>query len=454
MKDATLLSGKRWWPPAVGAAVLAVALIVALFPLSGRTPATTEPGQPASIPSRLASYSYLTGDVASSPPGRAVALFQHGFGVEFMDFPQAVVMGADGDVYRRVGAAEARGGSETQGDPGPMRLSPDGTLVAVGDYNASPPDLALLDLNTGDVAVTPVVGGRSIIPLAWSPDSRQVAYLSTPEEVYPYSGYAVTGNIGILDLAAGESRLLPGAADARAVAFSPDGTELAIHRITPDDFSRENLDGMPLVGGGRIDIVGPNDELLREITLPSDQYLNGPNAWSPDGALLATGVQSWGCQQLDEEWDEAEWLNCLDVVETLFFVDASGRGGPVPAPLRAAMVGGEEVLGWMSADELLVFDDVEGSEADNDSGRVFWVTAVSLDGSSSRRLTTVRDVDSYGVGGFHVATGLLPDLQVREPGDVDRGRWPTAIRISLALLSGAAALVIANLVSWRRRKQA
>lgn len=438
----------------MGATVLGVALIVAFFPLGGRVPATTEPEQPASIPPRLASYSYLTGDVASSPPGRAVALFQHGFGVEFMDFPQAVVMGADADVYRRVGAAEARGGAETQGDPGPMRLSPDGTLVAVGDYSAGQQNLALVDLNTGDVEVTPVIGGLSILPLAWSPDSLRVAYLSTPEEVYPYSGYAVTGNIGILDLTTGQSRLLPGDADARAVAFSPDGTELAIHRITPDDFSRENLDGTPLIGGGRIDIVGADDALVREIILPSDQYLNGPNAWSPDGALLATGVQSWGCQQWDGEWDEAEWLNCLDTTEGLYFVDATGRGGPVPAPLLAVLAGSDEVLGWISSDELLVFDDVEGSEeADDDSGRVFWVTAVSLDGSSSRPLTVINDVDNYGVGGFHVASGLVAEMQVRAPREIDRGRWPTVVRIGLALLTGGAALVITNLVNGRRRRK-
>ncbi len=454
MKDATPLSAQQWRPSAVAAAVLGIALVVALFPLGGRTPATTDPGQPASIPSRLASYSYLTGDVASSPPGRSVALFQHGFGVEFLDFPQAVVMGADADVYRRVDAAEARGGSEIQGDPGPMRLSPDGTLVAVGDYDASPPDLALVDLNTGDVEVTAVAGGLSIIPLGWSPDSLHVAYLSTPEEVYPYSGYAITGNIGLLDLATGESRLIQGVDDAREVAYSPDGTELAIHRILPDDFSRENLDGTPRMGGGSIDIFGMNDQLLRSIELPADQYLSGSNAWSPDGALLATGVQSWGCDQLNGSWDEGEWLDCLDQAEALFFVDATGRGEPVPAPLTAGLVGAEDVLGWTSANELLVMDDVEDpDEANDDSGRVFWVTAVSLDGSSSRRLSTVRDVDDYGVGGFHVATALLPGIEVREPGDIDRGRWPTALRVGLALLCGGAALVIATVASGRPRQQ-
>ncbi|MDO5736126.1 MAG: hypothetical protein Q4P15_06585 [Propionibacteriaceae bacterium] len=178
--------------------------------------------------------------MSTSPPGRAVALFQHGFGVEFMDFPRAVVIGADANVYRRMGAAEARGGPETQGDPGPMLLSPDGTRVAVGSYDSSVPDLALIDLHTGDVELLPVSGGRSVIPLALSPDSNQVAYLSVADPVNPYSGTAIRGDIGMLELATGRARLLPGDADARAVAFSPDGKELAIHRIPPDDGSERS----------------------------------------------------------------------------------------------------------------------------------------------------------------------------------------------------------------------
>ncbi|WP_107774289.1 hypothetical protein [Nocardioides sediminis] len=76
----------------------------------------------------LAGYSHLTGNVSDSPPGPAVALYQHGFGVELLDFPQAVVLSASGDTYRRVDAAEGRAGPETQGDPAPMLLSPDGTV--------------------------------------------------------------------------------------------------------------------------------------------------------------------------------------------------------------------------------------------------------------------------------------------------------------------------------------
>jgi hypothetical protein len=108
-------------------------------------------GTAVSIPDRLASYSYLTGNVSDAPPGRAVALYQHGFGVEFMDYPQAVVLAADDDLYRRLDAAEDRGGSETQGDPGPMLLSPDGLWVALGDHDTRDADLGVVDLRTGGV---------------------------------------------------------------------------------------------------------------------------------------------------------------------------------------------------------------------------------------------------------------------------------------------------------------
>lgn len=453
MTDAAPSSGERWWPRAVGATVLAVALIVALFPISWFPPAATEPGKPASIPARLPGYSYFTGDVSTSPPGRAVALFQHGFGVEFMDFPRAVVIGADANIYRRMGAAEARGGPETQGDPGPMLLSPGGTHVAVGGYDSSDHDLALIDLHTGDVELFPVPGGRSVIPLAWSPDSRQVAYLSTVDPVNPYSGSATRGDIGMLEVDTGRARLLPGAADARAVAFSPDGKELAIHRIPPDDGSELGMYGIPQLGGGTVDIVGRDDEVLRQLTLPADQYLDGPDAWSPDGALLATGFQSWGCLPVDgedQEWDEDEWQSCIAEAEAISFVDASGRGAPVPETLRADVAGSEGVLGWISADELLVLDDVEPGP---DAYKVHWVSAVSLKDQSSRRLSEVRGVDNYGVGDFQVAVALLPNMQIRDAGIVDRGPWPTALRVGFAVLVAGAALVIANVVSGRRRRR-
>ena len=131
-------------PPVVGAVVAGI--VVVLTGLGGSPAAAATPA----VPETMAGYSHLTGSVSSSPPGPAVALWQHGYGVEFLDFPQAVVLGAGGDSYRRVDVAEERAGSETQGDPAPMLLSPDGTRVAVGDHDVERPDVVVVDLTTGD----------------------------------------------------------------------------------------------------------------------------------------------------------------------------------------------------------------------------------------------------------------------------------------------------------------
>lgn len=114
------------------------------------------------------------------------------------------MVGADGDAYRRLDVAEDRAGPESQGDPAPMLLSPDGSLVAFGDWDADEPDLALLDLDTGKVEVHPVPGGHSVLPLAWSPDSHLVSYLSAAEPTNPYSGRAVRGDVGVLEPATGD----------------------------------------------------------------------------------------------------------------------------------------------------------------------------------------------------------------------------------------------------------
>ena len=141
----------------------------------------------------MAGYSHLTGSVSSSPPGPAVALWQHGYGVEFLDFPQAVVLGAGGDTYRRVDVAEERAGSETQGDPAPMLLSPDGTRVAVGDHDVERPDVVVVDLTTGETTTHALPAGRSVVPVAWSSDGETLASLVSDEATNPYSGGRITG---------------------------------------------------------------------------------------------------------------------------------------------------------------------------------------------------------------------------------------------------------------------
>ncbi len=202
-----------WRPPTIiGAAAALLVLAVTFLPGDAAQPASG----PATIPDRMAGYSYThRRSVSASPPGRAVALFQHGFGVEFLDFPQAIVVGADGDVYRRLDEAEHRGGSESQGDPAPMLLSPQGTHVAVGDHDTGGADLAVVDLRTGDSTLYPLPAGRSIVPLAWSADGKQVAYQFSAEPTNPYGGFPITGDVGLLDPQTGIAEALPGASNVK-----------------------------------------------------------------------------------------------------------------------------------------------------------------------------------------------------------------------------------------------
>jgi 2-keto-3-deoxy-6-phosphogluconate aldolase len=75
------------------------------------------------------------------------------------------------------------------------------------------------------------------------------------------------------------------------------------------------------------------------------------------------------------------------------------------------------------------------------------VIDVPLDGGDPRRLSAVPTSGGrYGVGQFQLAAGLLPDVQVREAGDVDRGRWPLWLRLGAALAVGGAAAGAAGLV--------
>jgi hypothetical protein len=402
---------RTWLSTSVGGAVFLSGLVMALLPGEPGPSAQQGRGAPT-IPDRVAEYSHLTGDVSSSPPGRGIALFQFGFGVEFLDFPQAVVVGADGDVYRRVDLAEDAAGRQSQGDPGPMLLSPDGSRVAVGNYDTDRPAVAVIDLASGRVDLHAVHAGRAVVPLAWSPDGRRVAYLGTPEPWNPHGLAPIAGNVGVLEPETGRAAALPGGSEVGAVAFAPDGTELAVQHADG------RLEVLSLDGGGG-----------RDLQLPAGRRLAGPAAWSPDGALLATRFDGGG----------------------IAFVDATGRSGETPDSLGPGVVSPGHVLGWTAPDRVavLVADPIGDAGPDH-----YRVIDVPLDGGDPRRLSAVSTSGGrYGVGQFQLAAGLLPDLQVREAGDVDRGRWPLWLRLAAALAAGAVAAGIAGLVRRRLRSR-
>ena len=400
----------------VGAVVAGTVVV-----LTGLGSSPTAAGTPT-VPEVMAGYSHLTGSVSSSPPGPVVALWQHGYGVEFLDFPQAVVLGAGGDTYRRVDVAEERAGSETQGDPAPMLLSPDGTRVAVGDHDVERPDVVVVDLTTGATSRYALPAGHSVVPLAWSSDGEALASLVSDEATNPYSGGRITGEIALLDLPDDSAEVVDLDGSATAAAFSPDGSELAVEQ------------------SGGITVVDVQDGSRRSLEV--DGVLAGPAAWSPDGRLLAVTTV--------EPTSAPPGVDAPGVPTGLSFVDPTGRGRDVPDPLALDLTGPGRVLGWAGPAEVLTVLAVEGADPccgpDEQT-----LSGVPLDGTHPRTLMRMSDLGSYGVGRLQLASSVAGSLEVVGPAGVDRGPWPWALRGVLTVAAGLLAWFLARVAVRRRR---
>ncbi len=397
-------------PPVVG---LAVAALVVVLTGPGDSPA---PAATPAVPQEMAGYSHLTGSVSASPPGPVVALWQHGYGVEFLDFPQAVVLGSGGDSYRRVDVAEERAGGETQGDPAPMLLSPDGTRVAVGDHDMDRPDVVVVDLATGETTRHPLPTGRSVVPVAWSADGRTLASLVSDEATNPYSGGRITGDVAVLDLTDGAAEVLELDRSSTGAAFSPDGSEVAVDQ------------------SGVVTVVGLQDGAERSLEV--DGVLAGPTAWSPDGRLLAVTTT--------EPVPAPPGVDAPGVPTGLSFVDATGGGGgDVPDPLLLDLTGPGRVLGWSGPDEVLTVLAVAGTDTCCGDDQQT-LSRVPLDGAEPRTLMRMSDLTSFGVGRFQLASSLAASLEVVDPDAVDRGPWPRPLRGVLAVAAGLLAWWVAR----------
>jgi hypothetical protein len=404
-------------PPVAG---LAVAALVVVLTGPGGSPA---PAATPAVPQDMAGYSHLTGSVSASPPGPAVALWQHGYGVEFLDFPQAVVLGSGGDAYRRVDVAEERAGGETQGDPAPMLLAPDGTRVAVGDHDMDRPDVVVVDLSTGDTTRHPLPTGRSVVPVAWSADGRTLASLVSDEATNPYSGGRITGDIAVLDLTDGATDVLDLDRSSTGAAFAPDGSEVAVDQ------------------SGVVTVVGLQDGAERSLEV--DGVLAGPAAWSPDGRLLAVTTT--------KPVQAPPGVDAPGIPTGLAFVDATGGGGDVPDPLPLDLTGPGRVLGWSGPDEVLTVLAVEGTDTCCGDDQQT-LSGVPLDGAPPRTLMRMSDLTSFGVGRFQLASSVAETLTVVDPDTVDRGPWPWPARGVLAVAAGLLVWALARVVTRRARR--
>jgi len=410
--------GGGWLAPALTAAaavVLLVALALALPDLrpgpSADRPADrpATPAGRATLPKTFADPSLLTASVSDSPPGPAIALLHQGsFGTPGLGTKQLVVVGIDGRTYRRLDLAERRG-SAPEGEwwaaPETL-LAPDGSVVAVVDPARVGDRIELVDLRTGRVRTYHLDPPTAVRPLAWSPNGRWLA-LMTNEAPIDHNEFPSTP--AILDTETGAIRRFDRLRSGNGfygASFAPDGERIALATTSSGNTI-----------GNAIRIVDLTGTVL--YTLPAKDALLDlrGQSWSPDGRLLV------GYRPGDQGY-------------RLTFVDATGQDRPVPPP-RQGDPGGM-LLGWRSPDTMLY-------QLGND------VAEVPVDGGPTRILS--RFGHGWPVLGgtrwLHLATGLVADAAVRDPGPVERGPWPWWWRLTLA----AAALFVAWRAIGRRRRR-
>jgi len=377
---------------------------------------------PSALPPVLPAYSYLTQSVSTSPPGPAVAAYRQGNGAELADFPQAVVVGAGGAV-RRLDLAEDRD-EAMQGSPGSFLLSPDGSHVASGRYDLSgQADIAVQDLRTGKVATTSSLGHPSVTPVAWSPD-----------------GTSVLASLGGLPWLAPEDQPVP-VPPARLVLLGLDGGLLPLPAGVSDDAAQ--VAWAP--GGGRLVVQTADHELAvvdaatgapRRLGVSAD--LAGVQAWSPDGALLAT---SGACSP-----EGRIGVSTYDLV--VIPVDASDSTDAA-APTCIPVGVGNQLVGWAAPRVLVLSTTTE----DQTGAEQHALVSVDLqDGTRTELATIPTGSGNYHVGDVQVpAEALAGSLGERLHPPVAWDRGPLAQWPGVVLVAGAVGGLVAVAAAVARR---
>ncbi|WP_022923864.1 hypothetical protein [Serinicoccus marinus] len=390
------------------AAVVAALLLVLPLLLSGPTPSPSGGAAPSTLPDPFPAYAHLPATVERSPAGPALMGFTHGYGVEFMDYPQAIAVGADGGTYRRLDTADDASVRSDQGDPGPMLLSPDGRSVAVGG-RGNDGYLATVSLEDGSVRTWPLPDGRSTTPLAWSGDGRSVFVGLVEDDTHRYSYLdgappRVVYDVRRADLDAPEGTepvRLPEVAATTGIAPLPQDGGLLVS--TGDGAELRSADGMQVVATG--------------LDLGLDL---GPTAVSPDGRRVVTG----GAGSVQVSTLDGGAVTSTDPLDLSVTTDRPAGAGRMAEP-----------LGWLAADRILV------STYDTETAALrLHLWSVDVDSGAAQELLVAEPGwTGAAVGEISVAADLLDGAEVGDPGMVDRGRV-------LMLLRGALLVALVALV--------
>jgi Tol biopolymer transport system component len=268
--------------------------------------------------------------------------------------------------------------------------SPDGTRYLVQTKRTDPvPGFYLLDQNARRLSTWHEPGYYSFWA-SWSPDSRQIAYLSVPmDTVYPKHPEAwaepqLAPRLGVLDLASGtaryfalEGRLLGG----DELMWSPDNTKVAT--LCGDLQFEANISDVAVLSDQRVCVADVKTGTITEVAAPGN-YPPGSDSgagrttllldsWAPDGKALVYGVH----------WNAA-------APAEYYMTSVAGEGMPIPLPGHAVWIDNDRLAVVSNTmPQTLTLHDRQGKQL-SELARGVFVSWVSLSPTGSHLAYSVN----------------------------------------------------------------